>query len=395
MRGLSGGNVRQQDKPPRILSMLRHTGRLARWWTFILTGFLRPERLRLRQPPPWRPADAPVAAKPGSSVPVNVARPALYGDLVPDSFASLPSVVNAPEPRDSVLDNVVLFPGHRFVDRRAGTLLPQSLDVSCDPQILAGKGMRPPRLFSAPQEIPDEVFVVDCHFTETYGHNLLEALPGLILLDQAPPGIEIVTSMPRSAAIDTLIGSFGIDPARVRYYREPVFCHRAHIPGRLVYLNTSIHPLAREAFSRLEQLGARSGIEPMERVFISRSRIHRRRLENEAEIEAAFERHGFRIVHPELLPIEDQIALFAGAKMIAGLGGSAMHNTVFTPPDAKVLLVSNLEWFMLTDVLISQRDGQFGYVFGASTDNDSDAGDRSWRVDPLAVEAAIVSHFGL
>ena len=72
-----------------------------------------------------------------------------------------------------------------------------------------------------------------------------------------------------------------------------------------------------------------------------------------------------------------------------------MHNTVFTPPDARVLLVSNLEWFMLTDVLISQRDGQLGYVFGSSVDDMENVGERTWRVDPVAVEAAIVAHFGL
>jgi capsular polysaccharide biosynthesis protein len=372
--------------------VLRQTGRLVRWWTFILVGLLGPERLRLRRPPPWRPVATPAMARVG--VRVDVVRPVLYGDLVPASFTNLPLSVQAPEPSVSVAENVVLFPGHTFVDRRSGRLLPQSLDVTHDPEILSGKGMRPPRLFGRLEEVRNEAFVVDCHHTGTYGHNLLEALPGLMLLDHVPSDVEIATSIPRSPTIEALIGSFGVDTARVRYYRGPLFCRSARLPERLVHLNRSVHPLAREAFSRMKRLAAHASIAPPERVFISRSGIQRRRLVNEADIERMFERHGFSIVHPERLPIADQIAVFANAPMIAGLGGSAMHNTVFTPPDSRVLLVSNLEWFMETDVLISQRDGQLGYVFGSSLDDADDVGERTWRVDPAAVEAAIVAHFG-
>ena len=64
-------------------------------------------------------------------------------------------------------------------------------------------------------------------------------------------------------------------------------------------------------------------------------------------------------------------------------------------PDAKVLIISAKQWFVETDVLINQGAGQLGYVFGEPTDEAADAGDRSWYVDPTAVEAAIVAHFGL
>lgn len=386
--------MRQQDIVRQLRQRLRLTGRLARWWTFALTGFLRPRRLWLR-PPPWQRIEAPATAEPRAGVRVDVPRPVLYGDLVPSSFSSLPSTVEAPEPQVSVADDVVLVPRHLFIDRRSGGVLPQSQGVVIGPRALAGLDIRPPQLFRMPEEVVGEVFVVDCHFTDNYGHNLLEALPRLMLLDQAPAGIEIATSIPPSRTINTLIGGLGIDPARVRYYREPLFCRRAYLPDGLVHLERSLHPLAREAFSRLRRLGDGSSAERPERVFVSRSRIGRRRLVNEAAIEAIFERHGFRIVHPELLPIEEQIALFSGAAMIAGLGGSAMHSTIFSLPDTKVLMVSSLEWFVETDVLISQRDGQLGYVFGEPVEDVFDAGDRSWRVDPAVVEAAVIAHFGL
>lgn len=323
-----------------------------------------------------------------------ITRPTVYGDVVPERFNRLPSEARGTEPGVTVAEDVVLVPGHLFVDRRSGEILPQSYEVAMLAGAVEGLESRPPKLFAPPEEA-QELFVVESNVTYNFGHNLLEAMPRLLLLDRAPTGIEIATSLPRSATFSTLVRGMGIDPSRVRHFREPLFCRRAYLPDRLVHLDHFIHPTARDAFSRLRSLGASSDIERSERIFISRSKIRRRRLSNENEIESLFERYGFRIIHPELLPIEAQIALFSDARMIAGLGGSAMHNTVFTDPDTKVLLVSAKQWFVETDVLINQTAGQLGYVFGEPTDEATDAGDRTWWVDPAAVEAAIRSHFGL
>lgn len=322
-----------------------------------------------------------------------VPRPKLYGDLAPPEFSGMSLTAHGAEPVVSIEDDVVLVPGHRFVSRRSGVLLPQSYDALTGDGI-SGVLSRPPPLLRAPQEA-GELFVVDSFFNHNHGHNLLEAIPRLVLLDRAPAGIEIATSIARSRTIDTLMAGLGVDPDRVRYFREPVFCRRVYLPSPLVRLGQFIHPLAREAFLRLRDLGRLSDIERSERIYVSRLGLHRRRLINESEIEAMFERHGFRVVHPELLPIEAQISLFAGAKMIAGPAGSGLQNTVFSDPEARVLTLSPDDWFKRTDVLISQRDGALGYVFGASEGEERQPGDREWRVDLRTVEDAIAAHFGL
>jgi capsular polysaccharide biosynthesis protein len=314
--------------------------------------------------------------------------------MVPGEFVDMSLEMVNGEPGVHTADDVVLVPGHLFIDRRNGVVLPQSYEVAMGRRAASGLLSRPPQLLQPAQEA-DELFVVDCSTTSNYGHQLLEVLPRLMLLDRAPAGIEIATSVPKSDTIDAMIRSLGIDPSRVRHYCEPVFCRRAYLPDRLVHLKEFIHPLAREAFSQLRSIGSASNVERVERIFISRSRIRRRRLVNEAEIEALFERYGFRIVHPETLPIEAQVALFSDAKMIAGLGGSAMHSAVFSRPETKILMVSSRAWFMRIDVLISQREGQLGYVFGVPEGDVEGLGAWDWRVDPASVEAAIVAHFGL
>lgn len=371
---------------------LRQTGRLARWWLFGLLGFTRPEHLRLR-PPPWRAAPAAAVARP-PTVAVPITRPIVYGRIIPEKVNRLPLEVRGRQPHVAIAEDVVLVPGHLFVDRRTAQILPESYEVAMIEGYRTGLEARPPRLFRPPDEA-DELFVVEANVTHNFGHNLLEAIPKLLLLDRVPGRVGIATSIRKSGTFDTLVRAMGVDPSRIRHFNEPLFCRRAYLPERLIHLDHFIHPLARDAFARLRSMGEASDIERAPRIYISRSRIRRRRLSNEAEIEALFERYGFKVIHPELLPIEAQVALFSEAAMIAGLGGSAMHNTVFADPSAKVLMVSARQWFVETDVLINQTPGQLGYVFGEPTDAAADEGDRPWRVDPTAVEAAIVAHFGL
>jgi len=385
-----GDAMRWRDWVRGTSSRFRRAGRMARWQLFGLANLARPEPLRLR-PPPWRAAAAATAAS--ATIRVPIVRPVLYGNVVPEDFDRQRGEATVPDPGVAIADDVVLVPGHVFVDRSSGLVLPQSRNMTSSEGALTGRDARPPRPFSLPMQA-DELFVIDSHFTG-YGHFLLEVIPKLMLLDRAPAGIEIATSVPQSATFDAMVGSLGVAPFRIRHFHVPVFCRRAFLPDRLVHLDQSIHPLAREAFERIRALGNSSATPRAERVFISRSRFRRRRLTNESQIEALFERHGFRIVHPELLPIDEQIAVFSTATMIAGLGGSAMHNTVFTDPDAKVLIISARQWFVRTDVLISQRDGQLAYVFGEPDGASPDIGDADWRVDPAAVEAAIAGHFGL
>ncbi len=71
-------------------------------------------------------------------------------------------------------------------------------------------------------------------------------------------------------------------------------------------------------------------------VFLSRAgfRSRARKLQasstDQEELEDWIEAFGYQIVHPELLPLEDQIALFNEAPMIVGLIGSAFHTAFFS-----------------------------------------------------------------
>lgn len=66
-----------------------------------------------------------------------------------------------------------------------------------------------------------------------------------------------------------------------------------------------------------------------ERIYLSRSRLtdDPRRLpdDGEARIEAVFSALGFDVIHPQTMPLPEQIALLRGASHVAGCVGSHLH----------------------------------------------------------------------
>jgi capsular polysaccharide biosynthesis protein len=61
-------------------------------------------------------------------------------------------------------------------------------------------------------------------------------------------------------------------------------------------------------------------------------------VENEEEAEALFRRAGYEILRPELLTIEEQLAIVANATHVAGTSGSALHLMMFNAnPRARLI----------------------------------------------------------
>lgn len=78
-------------------------------------------------------------------------------------------------------------------------------------------------------------------------------------------------------------------------------------------------------------------------LFISR-RAGNRACRNTPEVEDVFRAHGFEVIHPEEFPLARQAELFAGARVIAGFGGSALFNVLFAR-QLRLLIVLNHEGY--------------------------------------------------
>ena len=81
---------------------------------------------------------------------------------------------------------------------------------------------------------------------------------------------------------------------------------------------------------------------------------------------------GFVVVHPETLPLADQLGLFAGAGCIVGEYGSGLHGSMFAAPGTLVcaLRANAIHPGFLQSGLCQVMDQKVGYVFGPAGEND-------------------------
>jgi capsular polysaccharide biosynthesis protein len=119
-------------------------------------------------------------------------------------------------------------------------------------------------------------------------------------------------------------GDLIIPPARL------IIKHSIHRDQLLVYKEISDKVLSQVKKYQLPEYGV---------IYLSRANLSKdnRHITNEVKLQAALIKLGFQIIHMQELNIDEQIRIAAKAKLIVGPIGSAMHLTVFSPPEVEVV----------------------------------------------------------
>jgi len=74
-----------------------------------------------------------------------------------------------------------------------------------------------------------------------------------------------------------------------------------------------------------------------DKIYVSRAKLESRKTYGEEKIQKVFERNGYKIIYPETLPLEQQIALIKNCKWLAGCAGTALHMSLFMKPGGTVI----------------------------------------------------------
>lgn len=121
-----------------------------------------------------------------------------------------------------------------------------------------------------------------------------------------------------------------------------------------------------------------------EKIFISRKSLHQsyRSLMNEEELCVGLSNIGFTIIEPQKFDIETQINIFRSAKVVVGLGGAGMFNTVFCTPGTLVVSVESSTNFVLHHAeLFASLGHQYGIIFGERDKSDSAPVHYRWSIN--------------
>ncbi len=133
--------------------------------------------------------------------------------------------------------------------------------------------------------------------------------------------------------------------------REPLRVERLRVPSRSVVVNGWAHPGATVVWDRIVAAAGGPLPDGPARAFFSRTSFNaglraggkptRSTAERDQALDEVFAAAGYAVVTPEALPVLDQIRLAAGAQVLAGCAGTALHLSAFAPPGTRVLEIGD------------------------------------------------------
>jgi hypothetical protein len=182
-----------------------------------------------------------------------------------------------------------------------------------------------------------------------YGHWLIDALPRLAVLKEFPAETRILVPAHKASYQVESLEMLGLSH-RCRWTFETQIevedYYFASPPSMIACYSPYTVEMVREMLLPLRD----SRKTTPKRFFVRRSGTVRN-ITNEAEVLEFFEKAGWTTVDFVNMPFAEQIAWFAGAEAIAGIHGSGMTNSLWSPRGCKIIemfcdqyLAGDAEW---------------------------------------------------
>lgn len=202
------------------------------------------------------------------------------------------------------------------------------------------------------------------HYTGHFGHFLLESLNRFWVFNLSDfslndydnfvfhPFLHKIPNLRKFSPARVSFDCFGLDSKKVIILSEPSCFEYIDVPTPLFNINHSVDQRMAAVYRKIQdhstrlkssQIGFLDKItgwtESGElRIYVSRRKAKGYHpMLNEEEVENVFKRHGFKIFHPEKWSFEKQLAIFKRTRIMAGVEGSALHNSVFMQKGATVI----------------------------------------------------------
>lgn len=238
------------------------------------------------------------------------------------------------------------------------------------------------------RNIPGPVLLLKRPWWRNYGHLLVDCASLLALSSRmrVPRGTRLVLGKADTPRMRQLMAEL---VARLAPHFEVIehaddeawHCEELYYPEPVHIPPLHKHPLAMATLRAL--LLPRGPASGDARIFVSRGPHPARRLENEAELAAIAASHGYRMVRPEELSLEQQMALFQSSTCIVGVKGAALTNLLFCAAGTRCLVLSPSDFGdpFFWD-LASHANVAYSEIFGRTTTRSGPAGQNAFRVDP-------------
>ena len=189
------------------------------------------------------------------------------------------------------------------------------------------------------------------HAFTHFGHFLIETVPALWWARHVDDDVALIfhpfDEAGRNVFADVAHGRdclalLGLSPDRIVMATVDLAVEELLLPPRHYDMRTGPRYDFREIYRTLATAARRSQpTAAASRIYLSRRLLKRRlrRLSNDAAAERRLARRGFAVAHPQHMSLVEQINAAAGADVVAGVDGSALHLGVFMRPGSRMLVL--------------------------------------------------------
>ena len=300
---------------------------------------------------------------------------------------TMPSLVTYPELRLRRYEGRIALAGQTLM--YAGhTILPDSFrwHLAANPdnprlKSVSRKFARIDSSFIPHRKLAGDYYQLDCAYPHHFGHLTTEVISRLWGWDTAKrenPALKAIFHLkPHSRKVPSLekalFTAYGIAEDDIVWVNEPVWLSSVTSATPMWHNETPhyVHPDMVDTWRRLGDSLARGVQEAPrpERIFVSRGAdLRHRACRNTDEVEAYFAARGFQVIHPEKMPMAEQVVTFRHARVVAGFGGSAMFNLMHAQHLEGVVLLNHEAYTARNEHLFTSLLGGQVHYFWSTPD---------------------------
>lgn len=194
------------------------------------------------------------------------------------------------------------------------------------------------RRFAPTQTMSEPCVLIGTYWHFNYHHWLVDCLPRLrgALEDPALAEARIVVPASGPAFQQATLEHLGVPPERLLRFDGTAWqFEQLYVPSTGCFAPDELRWLRQRMRGKVSVAQA-----SRQRLYLSRAKAASRRIVNEDELLPVLHKHGFAVIQAEGLPWQEQLALFAGASVIAGPHGAGLTNLLFAADGATLLEIA-------------------------------------------------------
>lgn len=203
-------------------------------------------------------------------------------------------------------------------------------------------------LFNPPDRTPEfgpTTVWLPFHATYNYGHFVLDALPSLLAAEELGAlGAMPPIAPPLKRWQEELLALAFPNLNLVRTNAHVVRLQEALYASSMDNFLHAPTDIVRRVRDRVLSGAPRGSASGPRRIYLSRRGWSMRVMLNEEALEAALRARDFTVVHPEELPVVEQINLMRDAEVVVAPTGAGLANALFAPSEARVIEIKPLDF---------------------------------------------------